>query len=430
MTQTTEVNISALPKQLSFLQAEAREVLYSGAFGAGKSRALCIKLLCRAAVPGAREGLCRKHLVTLKATTLRTLLESDGDLPPVLPKGSYSWNKTDKIIRVHGGGEIVYFGLDDEAKIGSYNLSGCAVDEAVELTEMDWTQLRGRIRVNIAGVPNQIYGACNPGPPSHFLAKRFGLTNGWKPSDNCFAVHTKSSDNTFLPQDYLNDLATFTGLTKKRYVDGLWVGSDGLVYDRWDRSVFVKERKGPWDRIIVGQDEGYTHPAVMLVVGVDNDGRAHVIEEFYKSQQLESAVVKAALDICKRHDPEVFIIDPAAAKLIAAMREAGIFVKTANNDVFGGIQNVQQRLVVAGDGLPRLTVDPMCQNTIQEFETYEWQDQKSTGGLKDKPKKEKDDAMDALRYALMHIDAGSRLDIRVIGAARREEREDQIWTTL
>ena len=392
------INIEVLPKQYEFLTAMEREVLYSGAFGSGKSRAVCLKTAMRAAVKGAREGLCRKHLVTFKATTLKTLLEPDGILPPVLPEGSYLHNKGDKTIRIHGGGEIQYFGLDDEKKIGSYNLTGCGIDEAVELIDRDWIQLRGRIRVEVPGLPNQIYGACNPGPPGHFLAARFGLAEGFKARPNCKAITTRSIDNTYLPQSYLDDLATFTGLAKLRFVDGVWAGSDGLVYDKWERSKFVMDRPGPWVRVLVGQDEGYTNPACLLVCGEDGDGRIHVISEWYKTKQLEAQVVDYAKSVAQDHDIEAFIIDPSAAKIRAAMAQADLPVVEANNDVFGGIQAVQQRLVLAGDGQPRLTVSPQCENLIREFETYEWLPSK------DKPKKENDHALDALRYLVMHAD--------------------------
>ncbi len=81
-TATRPTKIQVLPGQLQFLRSNQREVLYSGAFGRVRSRAVCVKLAMRAAQKGMREGLCRKHLVTLKATTLKTLLEPDGDLPP------------------------------------------------------------------------------------------------------------------------------------------------------------------------------------------------------------------------------------------------------------------------------------------------------------------------------------------------------------
>ena len=88
------MKVDLLPAQLDFIRAKQREVLYSGAFGAGKTRALCMKLVTRlVGNPGAREGLARKHLVSLKATTLRTLLEQDGKLPPVLPAGTYEHNR-------------------------------------------------------------------------------------------------------------------------------------------------------------------------------------------------------------------------------------------------------------------------------------------------------------------------------------------------
>jgi hypothetical protein len=99
------IPIKILPKQADFLQATERHVLYSGAVGAGKTRALCLKIAMRASFPGSREGLCRKHLVTLKATTLKTLLEGDGDMPPVLPAGYYQHNKSEKTIKLDGGGE-------------------------------------------------------------------------------------------------------------------------------------------------------------------------------------------------------------------------------------------------------------------------------------------------------------------------------------
>jgi PBSX family phage terminase large subunit len=394
-----------LPKQDEFLHAKERCVLYSGAFAAGKSRSLCFKLLARASVVGSREGLCRKHLVTLKATTLRTLLEPDGMNPPVLPLGSYDHNKSEKIIRIRGGGEIVYFGLDQAEKIGSYSLTGVAVDEAVEITRDDFTQLVGRIRVAVEGLHNQLYMACNPAAPTHFLAEKFGLAQGHQIAKDCRVIQTKSADNFFLPQDYIDSLNEFTGLAHKRYVEGLWVGSEGIIYDRFDRHTFVRHRdSNNFVRCIVGADSGYTNPSVQLLVRIDGDGNLHIAEEYYKTKQLESSVIEHAKQWNEQHNVEVFVVDPSAASLIAGMRAAGLYVEPANNQVFSGIQCVQARLVVAGNGVPRLTIEPHCVNTIREFETYEW---KTSGGeVRDVPLKSSGDhAMDALRYLTVHCDS-------------------------
>ena len=431
------MKIDLLKNQLEFINSKTRESLYSGAFGAGKTRAVCLKLVSRLVNrPGAREGLCRKHLVSLKATTLRTLLEPDGNLPPVLPRGTYEHNKSEKTIRVAGGGMLVYFGIgdaEDYTKIGSLNLSGCAVDEAVELREADWTMLRGRVRLDVGGLPMQIYGACNPGPPSHFLAKRFGLAGGYEAAANCESFTTKSLDNVFLPQAYVDDLLTLTGTAKMRYVLGAWVGSDGLVFDNFDRAVHVLERPATeFKRAIVGQDEGYTNPACLLVVLEDGDGRLHVAREWYRRNQLESDVIHAAKEIVEEFDVESFVVDPSAAKLRAAMHASNLPVTPADNDVFGGIQQVQQRFAVADDGRPRLTIDPMCKNVLRELETYEWS--KNASGLQDRPKKENDHAMDALRYACAYFD-GTVVQPRIRVAeepvaARGPFDDDRMWRTM
>lgn len=423
------IRLEVLPKQHDFICCDARETLYSGAFGAGKSRAVCLKLAMRASVKGAREGLCRKHLVTLKATTLKTLLENDGELPPVLPPGSYEHNKSEKSIRIKGGGEIAYFGLDDPEKVGSYNLTGCAVDESAELSEADYRTLQGRIRVPVKGLANQLYGACNPSTPSHHLAKRFGLAGGHVAQDGCVAIRTCTSDNRFLPADYVESLSKLPPVARKRFFEGLWVGSEGLVYDQWDREAHVRERSGKWDRIIVACDDGYTNPFVAVRMCVDNDGRVHVESERYATGLLLDAKIAAVQSLAQ--DAEAVVVDPSAADLIAEMRDVGLPVIEADNAVFDGIVRVQSRLAKAGDGRPRLTVDPSCENVVREFETYEWKTEKAGSAvLKDQPVKAFDHAMDAIRYGVANIDDGCEAGIVPFGSGKgpsaRQEGESVV----
>ena len=417
---TTTIRHRLLPKQYDFVQSESREVLYSGAYAAGKTRALCYRLVSRAQVPGSREGLCRKHLVTLRASTLRTLLEPDGSAPPVLPPDTYSHNKSDRTIKIRGGGEIVYFGLDDPQKIGSYNLTGCAIDEAVELSAEDWQMLIGRIRLDV-GVPNSLYAVCNPGAPSHWLAERFGLALGHQAKDGCEVIHTKTTDNSFLPKDYIESLTTLGGVAYRRFVMGEWCASDGLVYDRWDRMIHLTEQDDVGN-YIVGIDVGYRNPTALLLVGRDRDDRIHVEREWYKTQQLEADIVAKCLDWSKRFSPEVFVVDPSAAGFIETLRSNGLNVAAANNKVFEGIQSVQGRLQVQQDG-PSITVDPRCSNLMREFESYEWLS--SHSGLTDKPRKENDHAMDALRYAIVHLDgAGVGVTLEVFDSTSERELAD------
>jgi phage terminase large subunit len=99
---------------------------------------------------------------------------------------------------------------------------------------------------------------------------------------------------------------------------------------------------------------------------------------------------------------ELMVFDPSAAQLRAEVRLAGFATAAAENDVDAGIQVVRQRLEDPGDGMPRLTVDPSCENLIREFETYEYARDPS-GMAKDKPKKENDHGLDALKYLAMSL---------------------------
>ena len=399
----TTNEISVLPQQMQFLASESRECLYSGAFGAGKSRAICLKVAMRASVPNSREGLCRKTVVSLKRSTLKTLLEPDGGLPPVLPEGTYEWKKQDGEIRIKGGGTIMLFGLDNPERVASMNLSGCAVDECVELTNDDWTMLRGRIRMNLPNTRNQLYGACNPSSPQHWLAKRFGLDGESKPAANCEAITTAATDNWFLPADYVADLQTMTGVARKRFVEGLWVGSDGLVYDRWNTAQFVSDdMPTEFDRVIVCVDEGYNNPACMLLLA-EKDKRLFVVREWYHRQQLEADMIAEAKKWQEDYPIECFVVDPSAAKLRAAMRHANIDAVPADNSVFAGIQAVSARLANDSAGRPLLTVHPDCNNLLREFGVYEWK-KNASGTLKDEPVKMHDHALDSLRYGIVHYD--------------------------
>jgi phage terminase large subunit len=171
----------------------------------------------------------------------------------------------------------------------------------------------------------------------------------------------------------------------------------------WDREKHIQQREQPWRRVIVGMDDGYTNPAVALTIGEDSDGRLHVFDEWYMTKQLEGNVIEYARGIAKLHEVEAFIVDPSAKKLIESMRSEGLPVSEAVNDVLAGIRGVQSRLAIKGDGLPRLTVSPECENTIREMETYEWMKERD-GSEKDKPRKQHDHAMDALRYAVAYAD--------------------------
>jgi len=314
-------------------------------------------------------------------------------LPPVLPPGTYIHHKSAQLIQILGGGSIVYFGMDDPLKIGSQPATGAGADEAVELDEEDWIALRGRTRVNIPGLGNQLYGACNPGAPTHHLAKRFGLASGTTAAPKCEAISTCSADNWFLPADYLEDLNTFKGVALQRYVKGLWVAAEGLVYPAL-LDCFCPHVSPPKGTPIGGIDFGFRNPfcglSGMIYKAASGKDVLYVYAERY---QAATPIEHHAQALRAPFGPGpaecVWFCDPEDPEAIRELRKYDMDSRKAVNNITYGIDAVNG---LAEDG--RLFISDRCVKVREEAEVYCYSDK----NLKEKPLAEFDHAMSALRY--------------------------------
>lgn len=427
-----ELSIHLLPKQYDLLHAPERHRMYSGAVGAGKTRWLgTTALLHTMGRPRTRYGLFRKTNVSLVRSTLKTLLEGDGDAPPVLMPGSYHHHKMHQEITLHGGGTILYAGLDDPLKVRSMNLSSAGIDEVTECALDDYRTVNDRVRM---GDDQHVNSATNPGPPSHWAAEYFGIKGREANSpDNRVVMMTRTSDNTFLPPGYLEELETYTGAYYRRMVLGDWCQAEGVVYDVFDREKHVHHiPESRHDRIYAGVDFGYVDPFVCLRIERHDGDQLHIRSEVYQTklqpdQQVERAKATAP-------DASEIACDSAEPGTIQMMRNAGlpaIPCQKGPESVLRGIRRVSQRLANG-----TLTIEPDCTHTIAEFETYAWKENKL--GLRDCPAEGSDHAMDALRYLIDRHDSASSPVVSVVGERDpdaepekpktfAEMRQDQDW---
>jgi len=377
--KTREKEYELLPKQLEFINAEEKEVLMSGAWGSSKSFALCLGILREACIPNAQILLCRKTYTALKRSTLQTLLFGDN---PIIPRNTYTYNKNDQRITMNGSGADIYLmGLDDIMKIRSMNLSYVAVDEATELTEGEWVELRGRLRSEHG--TRRITGACNPASPSHWLYERF--FNNTKASRR--VIKSSSLDNPYLPVDYIESLKDMPPALYERFVLGEWVALEKAIYSQFSRDKHIKSRDfGEFTHYMLGVDFGFTNPCALTFMGVDGDNNVHLIEEVKETQLLIGDIVEKAMRYYKLR-PKV-IVDPSAPALIAEFEKEGFDVKKADNSVDSGIARFQDYLHKG-----KFTCDSSCFEFIKEIENYVYDD-------KGKPVKTNDHILDAIRYCL------------------------------
>lgn len=373
--------------------------MLAGPADTGKTWASCTKahaVCCR--VPKTQGAFVRKTASSLAGTVVRTferLTEKSG-------LRFYGGESPSRIIYPNGS-QIWLGGMDNPDRVLSSERDFIYVNQAEELSLNDWETLATRCSGRAAVVRDpQLFGDCNPAGSRHWIRERaqkgsLRLLNA-KHKDNP-TIFNKDGELTKEGARRLAVLERLTGVRRKRLLEGIWATAEGAVYDMFDAAVHVCQRNPmEFRRFYLTLDEGYTNPAVILLVGSDADERWHVFREYYETGVLQEHVVQLSRDWYLEPFPGIRIrcsdvaVDAAAAGLIADLVNAGVPARGGKGRVLDGIQRIQNRLKVLLDGKPRLTMDPSCVNLINEFESYAWKPEK------DMPAKEHDHALDALRY--------------------------------
>ena len=92
-------------------------------------------------------------------------------------------------------------------------------------------------RLSIEGA--RFYGTTNPDSSRHWLYTDYLQ----KPGLDLLRWHFSLTDNPNLPERYKAALAAeYTGMWKRRFVDGEWCAAQGAVYDRFERCLLYTSR--------------------------------------------------------------------------------------------------------------------------------------------------------------------------------------------
>ena len=245
-------------------------------------------------------------------------------------------------------------------------------------------------------------GTCNPAGPGHWF-KKF-LDSG----ADIFSQQYGIDDNPFLPESVRAALKReYTGVFYQRYILGQWVAAEGAVYPMFARGRHVSANAPDTRFTWVGVDYGHTNPTAFVRLGLGEDGRVWALEEYYHASGETGARSprQYAADLIRfARGSECVVIDPSAEGFILQLHEdsPALRLKKADNAVLEGVQ-----LVSAALDAGKLMFHPRCERLIAEMEGYRWDERARERG-EDKPRKEDDHAVDALRYGLMHY----RRDVR------------------
>lgn len=379
------------------ISARDPEFLVVGPAGTGKTLSAVWKLhLAAIRHPGARILMARKTLESLKPGALNTYI--NGVMPQSHGVQTFGGNKFFPAeFRYPNGSVILVSGMDKADKILSAEFDMIYVNEATELAENDWQTLKTRLRNGVMPY-QQLFGDCNPSGPRHWLNLRCvaGKTRRITSTHRDNPAYWDRRTNTWTEQGrvYVEDtLGSLTGIARKRLLDGVWAAAEGLVYPEFVPEMIRPVETESWRRFLT-VDVGSRNPTAILTLNLRGDGaHLHVSREIYRTDMTSSDITSAIVQEAASVEPEAIFIDPSAKGYIGDLRRLGYPAMPANNDVLIGIQKV--RAVIAGG----FSIDPSCTHTIDEFGMYAYPDNPRIET--DKPVKEFDHAMDALRYGVM-----------------------------
>lgn len=297
----------------------------------------------------------------------------------------------------------IFGGRDESSQdlIQGITLAGMFFDEVALMPESFVNQATGRCSVE----GSKLWFNCNPEGPYHWF--KLEWIDG-KKEKNMLHIHFTMDDNLSLSDRVkARYKRMYSGIFFKRFILGLWVLAEGVIYDMFNEDVHkVDELPTKFERYYVGIDYGTANPCVFLLIGKANNNY-YVIKEYYydgrhsSKQKTDAEYSRDLKEFLKGITVTSIFIDPSAKSFITQLRQDGFSnITEAKNDVNDGIRTVSSFL-----SDQKLFIHEACKNLLIEFSSYVW-DVKAQAKGEDKPVKAFDHACDALRYCIFTVSKG------------------------
>lgn len=323
-----------------------------------------------------------------------------------------NYSRSDRLLTVTRGNKVnrfYVFGGRDESSytlIQGITLAGVLLDEVALMPRSFVDQALARCSVE----GSKFWFNCNPESSTHWFYNEWILQADALDAEY---LHFTMDDNPALSEETKDRYKkAFKGLFYQRYILGLWVPADGIIYDCFDDSINTYETgEGVLPAkcaegdvpAYYGCDYGVVNPQVFLKAYIlrkaGKPPKIYIDDEYYydsKKKQRQKSNAQYVNDWKKFNAGRRYVgvaIDPSATGLIVAMRQSSVVVREAKNEVNKGIELVYT-LMAEGNILINRS---RCPNLIKELKSYSWDGKKELNG-DEKPIKQNDHACDALRY--------------------------------
>jgi len=349
-----------------------RFIINQGGSRSSKTYSLCQVLIVYCLQnPNKVVSIVRKTFPALRATVMRDFFEVLKDLE-LYEKSAH--NMSENIYRFANGSIVEFFSVDDEQKVRGRKRDIGWCNEANELWFEDFQQLNMRTETKM------IFDY-NPSDSSSWLYEL--------PKDESILIKSTYKDNPFLPESIIRqieDLARTDEALYQIYALGEKAISKTNIFNTWE---FITQKPQRFKNYVYGLDFGYNHPtALMRVYWCEGD--IYIEPVLYESYLTTSELIERFKQLNIENTVDI-LADYSRPEIIAEMQNAGYNVNNANKNVKSGLNAVK-------------TFKVWCkqdENLKKEYENYKWK--KIGDNITDEPVKLYDDAMDAVRYAVMFI---------------------------
>ncbi|KRK48177.1 hypothetical protein FC96_GL001914 [Secundilactobacillus kimchicus JCM 15530] len=376
---------------------EYEAIICDGSIRAGKTMTMSMSYIewSMTNYDGQQFGIAGKTIGSLRRNVIRplkTMLEGRGF--KVIDR------RADNMLEIKRGSKTNFyflFGGKDESSqdlVQGITLAGFFFDEVALMPESFVNQATGRVSVD----GGKLWFNCNPAGPYHWFKLEW-LDQLEK--HKALHIHFMMDDNPALAESVKDRFKrSYSGVFYMRYIEGLWVLSDGIIYDNFDEQKMVVDAPDYSNitQYYVSCDYGAQNPTVFLLWGF-SDGVWYLLREYYYDARHDvSGVQKTdqqyADDLGNFLGPIIapIIVDPAAQNFIIELESRGYQVYQAYNNVLDGIRLTQSLM---SNGQIKFTRN--LPNLFKEFASYVWDDKAAQRG-EDKPTKDHDHTMDAMRY--------------------------------
>jgi len=442
------INYQPTEKQKIFHASHANEILYGGAAGGGKTKAIVMDALFRCLrSPGTTACIFRRTYQELEDTDIKEAQAS-------YPEGLATYNAGRHEYRLVNGSKILFRHCENAAdrfKYSGIEIQFMYFDELTAFEQVVYDFLKTRLRAKKAlGVTPIIRSASNPGNIGHGWVKKMFVDAGPYMSIQTQEIYSETlhkskkirtqyipslaMENPFITDDYIFELEQKPEALRKALLEGSWNSFEGMAFPdvRIDESHY-KDRK--WTHVIdpfdipldwpryFSFDHGYSKPFACQWWAIQpGTGTAYLYREWagVKPRQAnvgleltptqiadgilerEGKEIQDNLTILRVADPAIFdksrgdsVADQMAPGYMG--RRHGVIFSKGDHARLPGKMQVHERLRFNKDGIPGMYIFNTCKNWIRTVPTLPYSETKP----EDVDSDAEDHDYDAMRYFLM-----------------------------